>query len=137
MAPKQVEKALKHGAELIFVWGGDGMVQRCVDAMVGSDAVLAIIPAGTANLFASSLKIPKDIGEAVTIGLTGPRHKFDVGRINGEHFTVMAGAGLDALMIRDADGPLKDRLGRAAYLLTGAKNIAIAPVGYSCAPRRG
>jgi len=128
MAPKQVERALKQGATLIFVWGGDGMVQRCVDAAVGSDAVLAIIPAGTANLFATSLNIPKDIGEAVAIGLTGPQHKFDVGRINGEHFTVMAGAGLDALMIRDADGTLKDRLGRAAYILTGARNIAAAPV---------
>jgi diacylglycerol kinase (ATP) len=129
MAPKQVENALTQGAKLVFVWGGDGMVQRCVDATVGSDAVLAIIPAGTANLFASSLKIPKDIGEAVSVGLTGPRHKFDVGRINGEHFIVMAGAGLDALMIRDADGTLKDRLGRAAYILTGAKNIAAAPIG--------
>jgi diacylglycerol kinase (ATP) len=128
LAPQQVNKALKQGADLIFVWGGDGMVQRCVDATVGSDAVLAIIPAGTANLFASSLRIPKDIGEAVTIGLTGPRHKFDVGQINGEHFMVMAGAGLDALMIRDADGSLKERLGRAAYILTGAKNIATPPV---------
>ncbi len=36
----------------------------------------------------------------------------------------MAGAGLDALMIRDADGSLKNRLGKAAYVLTGAKEIA-------------
>jgi diacylglycerol kinase (ATP) len=129
MAPKRVQKAIEHGATLIFVWGGDGMVQRCVDAMVGSQAVLAIVPAGTANLFASNLQIPKDIGEAVHLGLNGRRHKFDVGRVNGEHFAVMAGAGLDALMIRDADGSLKDRLGRVAYILTGAKNISAQPVG--------
>jgi YegS/Rv2252/BmrU family lipid kinase len=129
MAPKRVQQALKAGASLIFVWGGDGMVQRCVDAMVGSKAALAIIPAGTANLFASNLQLPNDIGDAVEVGLTGCRHKFDVGQINGEHFAVMAGAGLDALMIRDADGSLKDRLGRAAYILTGAKNISAAPVG--------
>jgi diacylglycerol kinase family enzyme len=41
----------------------------------------------------------------------------------------MAGAGLDALMIGDADGALKQRLGRAAYIFTGAKNIAVARVG--------
>ena len=71
MAPKQVRKALEAGADLVFVWGGDGMVQRCVDAMAGSDAALAIVPAGTANLFASNLEIPKDIRAAVAIGLAG------------------------------------------------------------------
>jgi len=129
LAPKQVRKALALGADLIFVWGGDGMVQRCVDAMAGSDAALAIVPAGTANLFASNLEIPKDIAAAVAVGFDGERHRFDVGKINGERFAVMAGAGLDALMIHDADGPLKDRLGRAAYVLTGAKNIAHGRVG--------
>lgn len=128
MAPKRVRAALDAGAELLFVWGGDGMVQRCVDAAVGSAATLAIIPAGTANLFASNMGIPKDIRAAVELGVRGPRRKLDVGRINGEHFTVMAGAGLDALMIRDADGPLKDRLGRVAYVLTGAKNLRAARV---------
>jgi diacylglycerol kinase (ATP) len=128
MAPKRVRTALRSGADLIFVWGGDGMVQRCIDAMVGSGAVLAIIPAGTANLFASNLKIPKSIPDAITIGLTGPRRRLDLGQINKEHFAVMAGAGLDALMIRDADGTLKDRLGRAAYILTGAWNVSLTPI---------
>jgi diacylglycerol kinase family enzyme len=38
----------------------------------------------------------------------------------------MAGAGFDALMIHDADRGLKDRLGRAAYIITGAKNIGLS-----------
>jgi YegS/Rv2252/BmrU family lipid kinase len=124
MAPKRVREALAGGAEILFVWGGDGMVQRCVDAMAGSDAALAIVPAGTANLFASNLEIPKDVRAAVAVGLEGHRRRLDVGQINGERFVVMAGAGFDALMIRDADGSLKKRLGRVAYILTGAKNIA-------------
>ena len=124
MAPKRIRKALAAGADLVFVWGGDGMVQRGIDALAGSDVTLAIIPAGTANLFASNLGIPKDVRDAVAVGMQGDRQRFDVGQINGERFAVMAGAGLDALMIRDADGKLKDRLGRAAYVLTGAKNIA-------------
>ena len=37
----------------------------------------------------------------------------DLGVLNGEHFTVMAGTGFDARMIRDADSGLKDRIGRA------------------------
>ena len=122
-APAQVQRALDDGAELVFAWGGDGMVQRCVYVLAGSGASLAIIPAGTANLFASNLGIPHDIEEAVAIGLRGDRHEFDVGRFNGERFAVMAGAGFDADMIGGADGALKDRLGRAAYLWTGAKSM--------------
>ena len=121
--PEQVEKLLKDGAELIFVWGGDGTVQRVIDAAAGAPVALAVLPAGTANLFATNLGIPKDLEEAVKIGLNGARRQLDVGLINGEHFGVMAGTGLDALMIRDADAGLKDKVGRFAYVVTGAKNV--------------
>jgi diacylglycerol kinase (ATP) len=126
-APKQVKRALAEGAELIFVWGGDGTIQQCVDAMAGSDAALAILPAGTANLLATNLGIPQDIEEAVRIGLHGERRKLDVGRLNGERFAVMAGAGFDASMIQQADGSLKDRLGRVAYVWTGSQQLRAKP----------
>jgi YegS/Rv2252/BmrU family lipid kinase len=127
-APPQVQRALNEGAELVFAWGGDGMVQRCVDVLAGSSTSLAIIPAGTANLFASNLGIPRDIAKAVSIGLRGDRHELDVGSFNGERFAVMAGAGFDAAMIRDSgDGGLKERLGRAAYVWTGSENLRSKP----------
>jgi diacylglycerol kinase (ATP) len=127
-APAQVKRALDDGVELLIAWGGDGMVQRCIDVLAGSDVPLAIIPAGTANLFATNLGIPTDIEEAVAVGLRGARHRFDVGRFNGERFAVMAGAGFDAAMIRDAgDGGLKERLGRAAYVWTGSENLRSKP----------
>ena len=126
-APKRVKKALEEGAETIFVWGGDGMVQRCVDTMAGSDARLAIIPAGTANLFASNLGVPDDIAEAVQVGLNGTERTLDVGKMNGERFAVMAGAGLDARMIKDADGGPKDRFGRLAYIWAASKNLRVEP----------
>jgi diacylglycerol kinase (ATP) len=127
-APAQVKRALKQGAELVFAWGGDGMVQRCVDVLAGSKVSLAIIPAGTANLFATNLEIPKDIEKAVAVGLHGKRLSLDVGRFNGEHFAVMAGAGFDAAMIRDAgDGGLKERFGRMAYVWTGSKDVRSKP----------
>jgi diacylglycerol kinase (ATP) len=126
-APAQVRRALDEGAELVFAWGGDGMVQRCVDVIAGSDASLAIIPAGTSNFFASNLGIPKDIEEAVAVGLRGERRRIDVGRFNGERFAALAGAGFDAAMIRDADAGLKDRIGRLAYVWTGSKNLRSKP----------
>ncbi|HEY1480346.1 MAG TPA: diacylglycerol kinase family protein [Gaiellales bacterium] len=126
-APKQVQKALDRKIELIFVWGGDGMVQRCIDVAAGSKATIAIIPAGTANLLATNLGIPKRIDAAVEIGLSTSRRRLDVGRLNGERFAVMAGAGFDAKMIGDADGTLKDHFGRLAYIWTGAKNLRMKP----------
>jgi diacylglycerol kinase (ATP) len=122
-----VKRALDEGSELLFVWGGDGTVQRCIDAMAGSETALAILPAGTANLLATNLGVPQDIEEAVSIGLRGERRKLDVGRFNGERFAVMAGAGFDASMIQQADGTLKDRLGRVAYVWTGSKNLRAKP----------
>jgi YegS/Rv2252/BmrU family lipid kinase len=126
-APKQVEQALEAGADLIFAWGGDGLVQRCLDVVGGTKTALAIVPAGTANLLATNLGIPKDIERAVDVGLYGKRRRLDVGRLNGERFGVMAGAGFDAAMIHDADGALKGRLGRAAYILTGARSLRAEP----------
>jgi diacylglycerol kinase family enzyme len=123
-APKYARRAVAGGAELIFVWGGDGMVQRCVDAVAGTGAALAILPAGTANLLAANLRVPADLTEAVRVGLHGDRRLIDTGSVNGEHFAVMAGAGFDARMISDADRRLKDRIGRAAYLYTGARNLS-------------
>lgn len=128
-APKQVRRALRDGADLILAWGGDGMMQRCVDALAGTRTPLAIVPAGTSNLLARNLGIPRDIGSAVRIALHGKRRRIDVGRLNGECFAVMAGAGFDARMIREADGQLKEKLGRAAYVWTGAKSLRAKPFG--------
>jgi diacylglycerol kinase family enzyme len=122
-APKQARKALAAGADLVFVWGGDGMVQRCADVLAGTGAAMAILPAGTANLLASNLDIPKDIEQGVRIGLAGHHRDLDVGRVNGERFLVMAGIGFDALMIRDADSKLKARAGRGAYIWTAAQHL--------------
>ena len=127
-APAQVRRVLDEGVDLLFAWGGDGMVQRCVDVLAGSPVSLAVIPAGTANLFATNLGIPEDIEQAVAVGLRGARRVVDVGRLNGERFAVMAGAGFDAIMIRDAsDGGLKERFGRAAYVWTGSENLRSKP----------
>ena len=127
-APAEAARALAAGADVVFVWGGDGMVQRCAGVLAGSRASLAIVPAGTANLFAANLAIPSDIAGAVEIGLNGARRLLDVGRLNGERFVVMAGMGFDAAMIRGAgDGNLKDRFGRLAYIWSGAANLRSKP----------
>jgi diacylglycerol kinase (ATP) len=126
-ARKPLHQALKQGAKLVFVWGGDGMVQRCVGVISRFDAAMAILPAGTANLFASNLGIPKSIEAALDIGLGGDQLTLDLGSVNGEKFAVMAGVGFDAQMIHDARPELKRRLGRTAYVLAAAKNLRGEP----------
>jgi len=121
-APAAVERALEEGAELILAWGGDGMVRRCVNALKETEVPLAIVPAGTSNLFATHLGIERDIAQAVQVALLGDRRRLDVGCFDGERFAVMAGAGFDAAMIKAADD-LKDRLGRAAYVVGGASKL--------------
>jgi diacylglycerol kinase (ATP) len=122
-APKHAGQAAAKGADVLFVWGGDGTVQRCIDAVAGTDTAVAILPAGTANLLAENLNVPHDLAEAVRIGLHGDRRRLDTGSVNGERFAVMAGAGFDAQMIAEADRGAKDRLGRAAYVVTAIKSL--------------
>jgi diacylglycerol kinase (ATP) len=122
-APKVVGELIDEGVDLLFVWGGDGIVQRSIDAVRKAPVTLAIVPAGTANLFASNLGIPKDLEAAVSIGLHGARRTLDVGSINGERFAVMAGTGFDAAMIRGAGGGMKEKLGRLSYVVTGMRAV--------------
>jgi len=124
--PDAVRKALRDKPDLLLVWGGDGTVQRTIDTLVrkGVGPVpMAVLPAGTSNLFAHNLGIPIDLVQALDVAFAGDRRTIDVGSLNGERFGVMAGVGFDARMIGDASRSIKDRLGRAAYVYTGVKNL--------------
>lgn len=133
-APDKVKKLIKHdGVDRILVWGGDGTVRRCIDAVMHRDAgdrvSIGILPAGTANLLANNLDIPIDLGESVRLAVCGEARRIDLGVVNDdEHFAVMAGVGFDAMMIRDADeSGAKDRFGRLAYVWSAAHNTKINP----------
>ena len=126
--PSCVRQATKDGADLAFVWGGDGTVRRCVESLAGSGIPIAILPAGTGNLLARNVGVPQDIEKAVAIGLHGDRREIDTATVNGHHFAIMAGGGLDALVMRDASDGVKERLGRVAYLWSGARNLGAKPV---------
>ena len=93
-AREHAHGALKDGADLVIAWGGDGTVQRCIDALAGTGVTLAVIPAGTANLFATNVGIPIDLEGAVEVAAEGQVSHVDVGVANDEHFGVMAGVGL-------------------------------------------
>ncbi len=108
-------KAMKKGATTIVVCGGDGSVRAASEAMVGTDVALAVVPSGTANLFASGLELPTDIDDIVELIARGDRRSIDTGVCNGLTFNVMAGSGFDVAMLNDAEQS-KERLGTIAYV---------------------
>ncbi|MET7757594.1 phosphatase PAP2 family protein [Streptomyces sp. NPDC005389] len=113
---------------LVVVCGGDGTVRACADVMAGTGIPLAVVPCGTGNLLARNLGLPLEPATALDDALGGDCFGIDVGRVSGDRleparFTVMAGAGFDAAMVRDASPRLKARLGWAAYLLAAARHL--------------
>ncbi len=126
-APERVQRALDEGAELVFVWGGDGMVQRSIDrSRAAASRSRSSRPARRTCSPRASTSRPTSRRPSRSAS-TAVDRMLDVGKINGERFAVMAGAGLDAHMIQEADGGLKDRFGRLAYIWTASKNIRAEP----------
>ncbi len=108
-------KAIKHGAATVIVCGGDGSVRAASEAIVGTNTALAVVPAGTANLFASGLDLPSDVKEIVAVIARGDRRSIDTAVCNGKTFNVMAGTGFDVAMLADAEDQ-KEKLGTFAYV---------------------
>ncbi len=111
----------------LLVCGGDGTATEAADALVGTKVALAVLPSGTGNLLALNLGIPADADTAWHLALTAEARPLDVGRANGKVFLVMAGMGLDAHMVHDADRELKERLGVLAYLIAALRNLGRPP----------
>jgi diacylglycerol kinase (ATP) len=108
-------KAVKHGAATVIACGGDGTIRAASEAIVGTTTALAVVPSGTANLFASGLDLPTDIKEIVAGIARGDRRSIDTALCNGATFNVMAGTGFDVAMLADAEDS-KERLGTLAYV---------------------
>ncbi|MEV5788828.1 MULTISPECIES: diacylglycerol kinase family protein [unclassified Streptomyces] len=124
----QATRAIREGATVVVVCGGDGTVRAVADAMAGSDVPLAIVPSGTGNLLARNLGLPLAATAALEAALTGRPHRLDLGHIEGDdlqgtHFTAMAGAGLDAAMMEQTDPRAKAHLGWPAYVLAGVGTL--------------
>jgi YegS/Rv2252/BmrU family lipid kinase len=122
-------QALDKGVDLVLVAGGDGTIRAVASVLAGSGVPLAILPIGTGNLLVRNLGLPTDLEGALAVLWSGTDRKLDLGYLHaedprqGEHFVVMAGMGFDAAMMEDAPEKLKERLGWAAYIVSGAKHL--------------
>ena len=111
-----VKKAVRDGAPMVIVGGGDGSLSSAVDELVDRDCVFALLPLGTANSFARTLGIPLDLEGAIETIVTGRRRWVDLGVIDGDYFANSAAIGLSPLIGATVPHNLKKWFGRFGYL---------------------
>jgi len=114
---------IEAGFKCVVAMGGDGTVNEVANGLVGSEAVLGVIPAGTGNDFVRMVGIPADPLQALDLLEGGREEKVDLGYVVGDRYFVNGvGIGIDAQVARDVlrmervHGPL-------AYLCAAVKEV--------------
>lgn len=114
---------IEAGFDHIVAMGGDGTINEVANGLIGSDATLAVIPAGTGNDFIRMLGIPCNPMHAIETLLDGQPRTIDLGQVDHDRcFVNGIGIGLDAQVARDV---LKmERLrGAAAYMTAAVQEV--------------
>jgi diacylglycerol kinase (ATP) len=136
-AVEQVRQAIHQGCDTIFACGGDGTVHDVLQGVVGTEAVLGIIPLGTANSLAHDLNIPRNPRAAALSALSARVQRIAAGRIEyqdaenrraSRYFTVTVGIGVDAHLFYQLSPAMKSRFGMASYYLYATRLWLMHPM---------
>ncbi|MBW6421315.1 diacylglycerol kinase family lipid kinase [Rhizobium sp. XQZ8] len=96
-----MEKAASlSGVDGLIAGGGDGTISAAAGIAWKSGIALGVVPAGTMNLFARSLKLPLDIWQVLDALAVATPEKIDIASANGRSFVHQFSAGLHARMVR-------------------------------------
>ena len=119
-----INKDLKN-TKAIIVAGGDGTVNKIVNAMINNniDLPLGVVPAGTANDFAVNLGIPANFAECFDVLSQMKTREVDIGRVNGKYFVNVCCGGLFTNVSQNIDIELKNTLGKLAYYIKGVQQL--------------
>lgn len=111
--------------ELVVVCGGDGTVNYVVNTMKGAglDPILGIIPAGTANDFASAIGMKSSILGAARQIANGTVRGVDCGKVNDKYFVNILSFGVFTTTSQHTSDAAKHRVGKLAYLGTGMVDL--------------
>jgi diacylglycerol kinase (ATP) len=126
-------RAVAEQVDLVIGAGGDGTIRYVADGLAHTGIPLGLVPAGTGNLLARNLNLPLEEVDAIDVALSGQVRLIDLVKITvddrpPEHFAVMAGIGIDAMIMDETDEDLKDKVGSAAYFVAAAKALGRLPV---------
>lgn len=116
-------RAVRDGARMVIVSGGDGTIENVALGLVGSRTTLGIIPTGTRNNLARSLGIPtNNLAGAVALLRKGRPLKIDVGQARqgrASRFFLEAGAvGLASALYPSADDIQHGDLGKIGEFIS-------------------
>ena len=122
-AEEFANKALANCPDLFVIAGGDGTINEAINGLAGSNAVMAIVPLGTANVLAKELGLPNSAGGAIKKAIKSKARQISIGLICAKdqkrYFCIMAGAGFDAEAVYRVSGKLKKLTGKLAYIISG------------------
>lgn len=128
-----IEMVLRRCAErtdldAMLAGGGDGTISAAAGLAWQSGMPLGIIPAGTMNLFARSLKIPLDIWEAIDALADGDIAAADIGTADDRPFVHQFSAGLHARMVRLRNAmTYRSRVGKIVANTRAALGVILDP----------
>lgn len=83
----------------VLIGGGDGSVSGAAGKLMDTGKVLAVLPAGTMNLFARSLRIPLGLAEALDALASAPVEDVDIATANGRAFVHQYSIGMHAKLV--------------------------------------
>src|SRR4030042_7149141 len=87
--------AAYNGAEYIIAIGGDGTINEVLNGMHDTNAILGIVPMGTANLLARQINIPTNTVKALKSLDNVDIQEVSLGKANDRYFILMTGIGFD------------------------------------------
>src|SRR5690606_28446370 len=90
----------KRGIDVVLAGGGDGTISAAAARLMGRKKALAILPAGTMNLFARGLGIPQTLDAAVQAFANGEVRAVDMASANGRPFVHQFSIGMHARMVQ-------------------------------------
>ncbi|WP_293781277.1 YegS/Rv2252/BmrU family lipid kinase [uncultured Aeromicrobium sp.] len=125
----QTRAAIEAGVDLVVAAGGDGTVRAVCEEAARTGVAVGILPQGTGNLFARNLGIPVNTRDALDVVFGGQDRAIDLAtfRTDGDTdsvFLVMAGLGMDAMIMAGVNDELKKKVGFLAYFVSGLKALA-------------
>ena len=117
----------------VIAAGGDGTIRMIADRLAGSGIPMAVVPVGTGNLLARNLDIPLSESEALEVAFSEHTRDIDLIKVTvdglpGEHFAVIGGLGVDAMIMEETNPELKDVIGAGAYFIAAAKALGRTPI---------
>ncbi len=117
--------------DAVVVGGGDGSVSAAASIAIEHERMLGIIPAGTMNLYARSLKIPLEIRSAAESLAAGRPGLSDIGTANGEVFLHQFSVGLHPRVIRQRNRfSFASRMGKIGASMLAAIDAIRQPVSF-------